>query len=141
MGNIVSGVRLEFSNGRVVRSDAQKGSAFVLKQLSMDGGADKVGEFSLTDVRFSRISRFMADTLYDENFGGSHGNCHIALGSSYSDTYSGRTADLTKAKKEKLGFNDSALHWDLVNTEEKRVVAHLKTVKKTVIYEKGRFAC
>ncbi|MBP1739220.1 MAG: aminopeptidase, partial [Deltaproteobacteria bacterium] len=40
----------------------------------------------------------------------------------------------------KLGFNDSALHWDLVNTEDKRVTAHLSGGKKMVIYEKGMFA-
>jgi aminopeptidase len=78
----------------------------------------QVGEFSLTDKRFSRISRFMANTLYDENFGGRFGNCHLAVGSSYSDTYSGDPSKLTKKMKEGLGFNDSAIHWDLVNTEK-----------------------
>jgi aminopeptidase len=67
----------------------------------------------------------MANTLFDENFGGRWGNCHVALGASYADTYSGDVQSLTKAKKTRLGFNDSALHWDLVNTEKKRVVAHL----------------
>jgi aminopeptidase len=38
-----------------------------------------------------------------------------------------------------LGFNDSALHWDLVNTQKKRVTAHLKGGRKTTIYENGKF--
>ena len=42
--------------------------------------ADKVGEFSLTDKRHSRITKFMATTLFDENMGGEFGNTHIALG-------------------------------------------------------------
>ena len=92
----------------------------------MDPGACRLGEFSLTDKRFSKIDRFMANTLFDENFGGAHGNCHVALGSSYADTYAGDPSQLTKALKDKLGFNDSALHWDLVNTEKKRVEAYLK---------------
>ncbi len=91
----------------------------------MDRGASRLGEFSLTDKRFSKINQFMANTLFDENFGGSWGNCHVALGASYADTYSGDVKSLTKEKKTHLGFNDSALHWDLVNTEKKRVVAHL----------------
>ncbi len=95
----------------------------------MDAGASRVGEFSLTDRRFSRIDRFMADTLFDENFGGNHGNSHIAVGSSYTDSYTGNQADMTKALKKKLGFNDSALHWDLVNTEPKTVTAHLNSGK------------
>ena len=81
----------------------------------------------------------MADTLFDENFGGKYGNCHIALGSSYTDTYSGDLSEMTGALKKKLGFNDSALHWDLVNTENKTITAHLTSGKKIVIYEKGIF--
>jgi aminopeptidase len=46
---------------------------------------------------------------------------------------------MTKQLKEKLGFNDSALHWDLVNTERKTVTAHLTSGKKLVIYEDGQF--
>jgi aminopeptidase len=113
-GNYVEGVRLEFKKGAVVKVEAKKGQDFVEKQLKMDKGASRVGEFSLTDKRFSRINRFMASTLYDENYGGRYGNCHMALGSSYSDTYDGDPAGLTKDRKEKLGFNDSALHWDLI---------------------------
>ena len=81
----------------------------------------------------------MADTLFDENFGGSHGNCHIALGASYTTTYDGNPANLTKKKKEQLGFNDSALHWGLVNTEKKRVTAQLSSGKKITLYDDGIF--
>jgi len=38
-----------------------------------------------------------------------------------------------------LGFNDSALHWDLVNTEEKRVTAYLRSGENVIIYENGMF--
>ena len=82
---------------------------------------------------------FMANTLYDENFGGPYGNCHIALGASYSNTYTGDSRKLNPDRKRKLGFNESALHWDLVNTEKKRVTAHLKSGEARVIYENGRF--
>jgi len=139
-GNRVEGLRLEFKGGKVIKVSAETGRNFVKNQLQMDNGADKVGEFSLTDRRFSRINRFMANTLFDENYGGKYGNCHIALGSSYSNTYSGDSKRLTPALKQKLGFNESALHWDLVNTEKKRVTAHLKTGNAITIYENGRFA-
>ncbi|MCX5894802.1 MAG: aminopeptidase [Proteobacteria bacterium] len=140
-GNYVQGVRFIFKKGAAVKISAEKGEDFVKKQLSMDKGANKVGEFSLTDIRFSKIDTFMANTLYDENYGGRYGNCHLAVGSSYSDTYSGNPALLTRKVKEQLGFNDSALHWDLINTERKTVTAHLKTGKKTVIYDNGKFNC
>ena len=138
-GNYVEGVRLTFAKGTAVKISAEKGETFTAKQLRMDRGAARIGEFSLTDRRFSRIDRFMADTLFDENFGGEFGNCHIALGSSYADTYAGDPALLTKELKRKLGFNDSALHWDLVNTEDKTITAHLTTGERIVIYENGRF--
>lgn len=138
-GNYVEDVRLTFGKGAVVKIEAKKGKEFVVKQLSMDRGAGRVGEFSLTDKRFSRINRFMANTLYDENYGGRYGNCHLAVGASYTDTYDGDAAKLTKPMKKNLGFNDSALHWDLVNTQKKNVTAHLKDGGKVVIYENGMF--
>ena len=138
-GNYVKGIRLTFQKGAVVKIEADEGEQFAIKQLAMDKGASRIGEFSLTDRRFSRIDRFMADTLFDENFGGRHGNSHIAVGSSYTESYTGNQADMTKQLKEKLGFNDSALHWDLVNTERKTVTAHLTSGKKLVIYEDGQF--
>jgi aminopeptidase len=138
-GNYIEGVRLTFEKGIAVKIQATVGEDFTVKQLTMDPGAGRIGEFSLTDKRFSRIDRFMADTLFDENFGGAYGNCHIALGSSYTDTYTGNPAEITKALKKKLGFNDSALHWDLVNTEQKTVTAHLWTGEKCLIYDNGQF--
>lgn len=138
-GNLVRGVKLTFKKGVAVEVSAESGAEFVRQQLQMDRGASRVGEFSLTDKRFSKINRFMANTLFDENFGGRWGNCHLALGSSYADTYGGDVQSLTKAQKARLGFNDSALHWDLVNTEKKRVVAHLADGVRTTIYDDGCF--
>lgn len=138
-GNLVQGVRLEFKNGRVVSSSAEKGEEFLRKQLAMDDGASRLGEFSLTDKRFSRIDKFMANTLYDENYGGENGNCHVAVGDSYADTYDGDPSELTRERKKELGFNDSALHWDLVNTEKKTVTATLKDGGELVIYDDGMF--
>jgi aminopeptidase len=138
-GNYVEGVQITFRRGNVVKVEAKRGKHFAINQMAMDRGAGRVGEFSLTDKRFSRINKFMANTLYDENFGGRYGNCHLAVGASYSDTYSGDVSKLTKEMKRRLGFNDSALHWDLVNTRYKIVTAHLASGKKLVIYENGKF--
>lgn len=138
-GNLVKDLRLEFSKGRVTSVQAGTGEAFVRKQLALDQNSDKVGEFSLTDTRFSKIDKFMAHTLFDENFGGTNGNCHIALGASYAETYQEGGARLNSELKKELGFNDSALHWDLVNTEPKTVTARLTSGQERIIYEKGRF--
>ncbi len=138
-GNYVSNVRIEFTKGNVTDVKADDGEEFTKKIFAIDKGASRVGEFSLTDKRFSKINAFMANTLFDENYGGKQGNCHIALGSSYADTFSGNLKDLDPAMKRELGFNDSALHWDLVNTEKKRVKAKLANGESITIYENGQF--
>jgi aminopeptidase len=138
-GNLVRGVRLEFRSGRVVRAQAEEGEGFLRKQLAMDRGAAQVGEVSLTDRRLSPIDRFMANTLFDENFGGDQGNAHIALGSSYGNTYAGDRNRFTPKAKAGLGFNDSALHWDFVSTERKRVTAVLADGTRKTIYADGEF--
>ncbi|MBI5210188.1 MAG: aminopeptidase [Elusimicrobia bacterium] len=138
-GNIIEGLRVEFKAGRAVKVTARKGEVFARRMVGMDPGAAQVGELSLTDRRFSRIDRFMAETLFDENFGGRYGNCHIALGSSYTDAYDGDQASLTGSGRAALGFNDSSLHWDVINTEDKRVTATSPGGKTTTVYEDGRF--
>ena len=138
-GHRIQGVRLEFRLGEVVRLEAEEGFEFAREQLNLDPGALRVGEFALIDKRFSPIDRVMANTLFDENFGGAHGSCHIALGQSYANAFAGDPGDLTAERKEELGFNSSALHWDLVNTEEKRVTAMLGDGSKVCIYENGQF--
>jgi len=138
-GNFVEKVRLIFENGKVTKATAARGQSFLRETLSMDPGAARIGEFSLTDKRFSKIDRFMADTLFDENYGGPHGNCHIALGSSYTNAYAGNPSALTAMDRKALGFNQSALHWDLVNTERKRVSATLHSGKTLCIYDNGEF--
>ena len=137
-GNKVEGIELHFKNGRVVKSSA-KSNEKLLKEMIATPGADMVGEFSLTDKRFSRITRFMAETLFDENMGGPQGNTHIALGMSYKDTYAGDVAKLTKAQAEKLGYNDSSVHTDIISTVQRTVTAHMKDATTKVIYRNGEF--
>ena len=137
-GNLITDIELEFKNGRVVKSKAKKNYS-VLKHMINTPNADKVGEFSLTDKRFSHITKFMAETLYDENIGGAQGNTHIALGASYHDAYTGNRARMTKAGWKTLGFNDSSVHTDIISTARREVVATLKNGKQKTIYKDGIF--
>lgn len=137
-GNLVKDVYLEFKEGKVVKATAGKNEK-LLREMIKTEGADKVGEFSLTDKKFSRIDKFMATTLFDENFGGDHGNTHIALGKSYHDCYKGDAKKVKKAEWKRLGYNDSVIHTDIIATKDRRVEAVLKGGKKEVIYEGGEF--
>jgi aminopeptidase len=137
-GNIVRGIKLQFKDGRVVKSSAESGEK-ILKEMIKTENADKVGEWSLTDRRLSRITKFMAETLYDENVGGPYGNTHIALGNSYVDTFDGPIGKMTKKQFEKLGYNYSSVHTDIMSTTDRTVVAHLKNGKERLIYKNGEF--
>jgi len=138
-GRLVSQVRLEFHGGVAVSAQAAQGATFLNSRMASDGGARRVGEFSLTDKRISRVERFMAHTLLDENYGGESGNCHIALGGASAMSFAGPAQELTLERAEELGFNASSLHWDLVNTEPKRVSATLPDGGRRTIYEDGQF--
>ncbi|MEK7133692.1 MAG: aminopeptidase [Patescibacteria group bacterium] len=136
--NKITGIQLWFKNGRVVKSSA-KTNEKLLKDMIATPGADKIGEYSLTDSRHSRITKFMAETLFDENIGGPYGNSHIALGMSYRDTYAGDVSKLTDKEAKRLGFNDSSVHTDVISTTDRTVTAHLKGGTTKVIYRGGKF--
>ncbi len=137
-GNLVEGIYLEFKNGVVTKATAKKGQK-VLHEMIATKNANKVGEFSLTDKRFSKITKFMGETLYDENRGGKYGNTHIALGMAYRDCYKGDHSKVTEKQWEKLGYNNSSVHTDIVSTSNRTVTAILKNGKKKVIYTNGQF--
>jgi aminopeptidase len=93
-GQTVAGVRLEFSDGEVVRATAEHGEALLHQALAIDEGARRLGEFGV-GVNFG-IDRFVGDILFDEKIGGT---IHLALGRAYAECG---------------GINSSLLHWDLV---------------------------
>ncbi len=137
-GNIIKGIFLEFKNGRVIKAKARKNEK-LLKALVSQKNADKIGEFSLTDKRFSKIDKFMAHTLYDENFGGKWGNTHLALGSSYHDAYDGKMSKMKAKDWRELGFNESQEHTDIMAKDNRQVEVILKNKVKKVIYKDGEF--
>lgn len=93
-GREVSGIRLEFKDGKVVDASAQTDQEFLEQMLNMDEGARRLGEFAFGTN--PGIQQFTKNTLFDEKIGGT---LHMALGRSYPETG---------------GVNESALHWDIV---------------------------
>ncbi len=138
-GPKVEGIELHFENGRVAKSSATKNEKLLKEMLATDKGAAQIGEYSLTDKRLSRITKFMAETLFDENMGGPYGNTHLAVGKSYHDTYTGNTAEINKNIAKDLGYNESAIHVDMISTVDRTVTATLASGKKMVIYKNGQF--
>jgi len=93
-GREVSGIRLWFEKGQVVKATAEKNREFLLKTLDTDEGARRVGEFAFGTNR--GITSFTRQILFDEKINGSF---HLALGASYPETG---------------GKNESAIHWDMI---------------------------
>lgn len=137
-GNIIENVYLEIRDGLIVKATATKGEE-VLKEMIEAENANKIGEFSLTDGRLSKITKFMAETLYDENVGGPQGNTHLAVGQAYKDCCKIDPANVSKKQWKEWGFNESVVHTDIVATSKRKVTATLTDGKEILIYEDGKF--
>jgi len=93
-GREVTGIRLWFKEGRVIKATAEKNEEFLLKTLDTDEGSKYLGEFAIGTNE--GIKQFTREILFDEKIGGSF---HMALGAGYPETGS---------------KNESAIHWDMV---------------------------
>lgn len=137
-GKVLEGVELKFNRGLVSYAKAKVGNDF-LQQMLKSENANKLGEFSLTDSKMSRITHPMAETLYDENMGGQYGNTHVAIGSAYRDCFRGDVKKVTEPEWAEMGYNNSAEHTDIVSTTDRTVTAILTDGTQKVIYQKGSF--
>lgn len=138
-GKKIEGIRLEFRKGRVISYSARVNESLLKEIIEADSGSNAIGEFSLTDKRLSRVMKFMADTLYDENRGGEWGNMHIALGMAYKDAYGKNPSRASQSTWRKLGYNESVIHSDIVLTQPITVTAELPSGEMRVIYREGKF--
>jgi aminopeptidase len=138
-GALIRGARLEFKDGLVVRVTADENGE-LLEQIVGAHNGDRLGEFSLTDARVSRIDRFMGSTLYDENMGGPFGNTHLAVGFAIHDAYDGDPAPVSDERWDELGMNmKAAVHTDIVSTADRTVTAVMRDGSQRVIYAGGHF--
>jgi aminopeptidase len=115
-GREVTGVRLTFEKGIVVKATAEKNQEFLIKTIATDDGSKRVGEFAIGTNE--GIKQFTREILFDEKIGGSF---HMALGSGYPETGS---------------TNESAIHWDMVC--DLRDGGEIR-VDDTLFYKNGKF--
>lgn len=115
-GERVPGIRLEFSEGRVVSATADSNEELLKNLIDMDEGSSRIGEFGV-GINYG-IDRFTYDILYDEKIGGT---IHIALGRAYAECG---------------GVNQSALHWDIVKDLRQEGQIYLDG---KLVFEKGKY--
>ncbi len=117
MGREITGIRLWFERGQVVKATADKGQSFLQKILDTDSGARFLGELGIgTNIG---INRYTGNILFDEKISGSF---HLALGAGLPEIG---------------GLNQSSIHWD--------IVCDLRSsgeiwVDDTLFYKDGQFA-
>ncbi|MDD5178116.1 MAG: aminopeptidase, partial [Candidatus Nanoarchaeia archaeon] len=90
----VSGIKLRFEKGKLVKATAEKNEDLLKALIKMDHGASRLGELGI-GTNYN-IDKFIKNILFDEKIGGT---IHLALGNSF---------------KEAGGKNKSALHWDMI---------------------------
>jgi aminopeptidase len=115
-GREVTGVRLWFENGKVVKAHANKNEDYLIQMLDTDEGSRFVGEFAIGTNE--GIQRFTRQILFDEKIGGSF---HLALGAGYPETGS---------------QNQSAIHWDMIC--DLRQGGEI-WVDEVLLYKEGKF--
>lgn len=137
-GNLIEWIELEFKDWIIINSKATKWEE-LLKEMIKAENADKIGEFSLTDRRFSRITKYMWETLYDENVWWEYWNTHIAVGAAYRDTFTWDIASQKNDDWERMWFNESAIHTDIMSTTPRTVMAKLRNWEEILLYKDWEF--
>ena len=137
-GSIIKWIQLWFENGIISKARAEENEQALLDMIAIED-ANKIGEFSMTDRRLSKITRFMAETLYDENIGWAFGNTHIAVGMAYKDSFPWDQQSVTNEEWNNMGYNNSAVHTDIVTTTPRTITATLEDGSELVIYKDGEF--
>lgn len=134
-GNIIDGMRLVFTDGKVTDYSAAVGQDILKGILETDEGSCYAGEIALVpfDSPINQLGVLFYNTLFDEN-----ASCHMALGAGYSDMIMGsdRSMEALTAK----GLNLSALHVDFMfGTEDLSCVVTGEDGKETEIFKDGAF--
>ncbi len=102
-GAMIDGIRVEFSDGKAVRIDADRGADTLRSIAAKDEGSSRLGELALVDGegRIGPLGTVFFETLIDENAAS-----HIALGSGY---------DLgVEGDEDGSRINKSAVHVDFM---------------------------
>jgi len=107
-GTLIDDIRVEFSEGRIVKASAARGEAVLNKVLDTDQGARRLGEVALVphSSPISASGILFYNTLFDEN-----ASCHIALGQCYSKCFLNGDK-LSPDEIAARGGNSSLIHID-----------------------------
>ena len=136
-GELIENFWLRFAGGRVVEYGAEKNAALLGKILSMDEGAEYLGECALVpyDSPINNTGILFYNTLFDEN-----ACCHLALGRGYSNTVEGFET-MQKGDFAALGVNDSSVHVDfMIGASDLSITGVTKDGRRVPVFTDGNWS-
>ena len=137
--SLVEWIKLEFKDWKLIKASADKNDDILQEMVKIEW-MDYLWEFSLTDARVSRITHFMAETLFDENVWWEYGNTHVALWTWFDECYAWDKSKLEDLKfKKSIWLNFSAEHVDVISTAPRKVIWLLPSWEEILIYEDWKF--
>ena len=137
--SLVEWIRLEFKDWKLISAHADKNDDILQEMIKIEW-MDHLWEFSLTDARVSRITHFMAETLFDENVWWEYGNTHVALWTWFDECFAGDQAKLEdKEFKKSIWLNFSAEHVDVISTAPRKAIWILPNWEEILIYKDWKF--
>ena len=137
--NLVEWIRLEFKDWKLIKASADKNDNILHEMIKIEW-MDHIWEFSLTDSRVSRITHFMAETLFDENVWWEFWNTHIALWRWFDECciWDRKQLDNLEFKKS-IWLNWSDEHVDVISTANRKVIWIMANGDEILIYEDWKF--
>ena len=137
--NLVEWIRLEFKDWKLIKASADKNDNILHEMIKIEW-MDHIWEFSLTDSRVSRITHFMAETLFDENVWWEFWNTHIALWRWFDECCIWDRKQLNNLEfKKSIWLNWSDEHVDVISTANRKVIWIMSNGDEILIYEDWKF--
>ena len=136
-GKLIENFWVEFRDGKVVKTHAEKNGELLEQMVNMDEGAAYLGECALIayDSPINNTGILFYNTLFDEN-----ASCHLALGRGFNNCLE----DYEKYSFEEckqLGINDSMIHVDfMIGSKDLSIVGVAKDGSRVQIFKDGNWA-
>lgn len=113
-GVLIRDLVMHFRNGEISSFEASSGKETFSEYINSDVGAKRLGEVALVgiDSPVFKSGKVFEEILYDENAA-----CHIAVGFAYRNCLSDFER-LEKDELERIGFNESIVHTDMMISDE-----------------------
>lgn len=136
-GKLIENFWVEFKDGKVVKTHAEKNGDLLEQMVKMDEGAAYLGECALIayDSPINNTGILFYNTLFDEN-----ASCHLALGRGFNNCLENYENYSVEQCKE-IGINDSMIHVDfMIGSKDMSIVGVTKDGKRVRIFKDGNWA-